>query len=195
MTSATAERTWTIEDLETLDEPERYELICGRLREIEMSELSAEVELKLMAQVAAFVYRNKLGIATSSGTGVPVRDSEFQLPRPDGTFTRKERLVGGRASKGNAAVTPDLIDEIVSTHDNAAYLRKKVRAYLNNGVRLMWIVYPESREVNVLKADGSEYSVTDPGELSGEDVLPGFTCELASFLPELETEAEAPKTT
>lgn len=49
----------------------------------------------------------------------------------------------------------------------------------SNGVRLVWYVSPTAREVHVSTAPPQCQIVTMPQELSGGEVLPGFTLALA----------------
>jgi Uma2 family endonuclease len=46
----------------------------------------------------------------------------------------------------------------------------------------VWVVDPERRLARVYRADGTEYMLDGTDQLLGEDVLPGFSCTLASIL-------------
>jgi hypothetical protein len=48
-------------------------------------------------------------------------------------------------------------------------------------VRLIWILIPPTRTVLVRRLDGTATELGEGGELSGEDVLPGFTCRVADL--------------
>jgi Uma2 family endonuclease len=54
----------------------------------------------------------------------------------------------------------------------------KVVEWFSVGVRLIWVIYPESGTVHVLRRDGSGAWFGPGGQLSGEDVIPGFTCSV-----------------
>ena len=58
----------------------------------------------------------------------------------------------------------------------------KVGDWLQAGTRLVWVIDPERRTARIYRADGSQTSVTEAVELSGEEVLPGFACPLSSLL-------------
>ena len=58
----------------------------------------------------------------------------------------------------------------------------KVGDWLQTGTRLVWVIDPERRTARIYRADGSQTSVTEAVELSGEEVLPGFACPLSSLL-------------
>jgi Uma2 family endonuclease len=74
---------------------------------------------------------------------------------------------------------PELAIEVVSPSESAAYLRIKTEAYLANGSRSVWIVFPEVRSVMVYTADSvrelkGDQPITDP-------LLPGFSTPVAAF--------------
>jgi Uma2 family endonuclease len=75
--------------------------------------------------------------------------------------------------------SPELAIEVVSPSESAAYLRIKTEAYLANGSRSVWIVFPEVRSVMVYTRDavrefkGSQ-SIEDP-------LLPGFSTPVSAF--------------
>jgi len=60
-------------------------------------------------------------------------------------------------------------------------MRRKVREYIASGVRLVWVVDPETKTVMVYSGSmqGVEHDETDT--LDGGDVLPGFTCKVADL--------------
>ena len=45
----------------------------------------------------------------------------------------------------------------------------------------MWVVVPEAKTVHVYRLDGSTARLTESGDLSGEAVVPGFTCKVADL--------------
>jgi Uma2 family endonuclease len=46
----------------------------------------------------------------------------------------------------------------------------------------VWVIDPERRIARIYRHDGTESSITENGQLEGDDVLPGFSCPLASIL-------------
>lgn len=69
----------------------------------------------------------------------------------------------------------------MSPNDSATYLEAKVQDYLSHGTRLVWVVYPQTRTVIVHRPDGSAQMLGDDDELSGEDVVPGFTLRVGEL--------------
>jgi Uma2 family endonuclease len=75
--------------------------------------------------------------------------------------------------------------EVVSPGDEAYHLDEKVAEYLAAGVPLVWVVWPESRTVLVYRQPssplGTASRLTAADTISGEDVLPGFSCGVKEF--------------
>src|SRR6266700_3955601 len=58
----------------------------------------------------------------------------------------------------------------------------KVADWLSAGTRLVWVVDPERRLVRIYRANGVDEIVSLEQALNGEDVVPGFACQLATIL-------------
>ena len=77
--------------------------------------------------------------------------------------------------KGAVPRMPDLAIEIKSPDDTYTELRRKAEYYLANGARLVWLIYPEKRLVEVYQPDVDLQILTEHDTLDGGDVLPGFS--------------------
>jgi Uma2 family endonuclease len=62
--------------------------------------------------------------------------------------------------------------------------RHKIRQYLTAGTQAIWVVYPETREVHVLEADGTVRRLTPAHSLEAPNLLPGFSHRIASLFDE-----------
>jgi Uma2 family endonuclease len=91
---------------------------------------------------------------------------------------------------GFIKVPPDLAVEVLSPNDLAYEVDRKVAEYFSAGVRLIWIVNPETRSVTIYRPDGTASKLNDRDTLEGEDVLPGFRCPVRDFFPD-ETKMKA----
>lgn len=78
-------------------------------------------------------------------------------------------------------IPPDLAVEVLSPDDRRGAVREKIREYVAAGVRLVWLVDPETRTVLVYRGSlrGTEFDESDT--IDGADVLPQFTCRVADF--------------
>ena len=49
---------------------------------------------------------------------------------------------------------------------------------------MIWLVYPDTKSAWILRANGSGAWFAGTGELSGEDIIPGFTITLDTLFAE-----------
>lgn len=75
-------------------------------------------------------------------------------------------------------IAPDFVLELISPTDSLKETRKKMQEYLDNGVKLGWLINRKSRRVEVYRQGKAVELLESPTELSGEDVLPGFVLTL-----------------
>jgi Uma2 family endonuclease len=78
---------------------------------------------------------------------------------------------------------PTLVVEILSPTDRMTRVRRKVRFYLENGVRVVWLIDPEDRTVTVLTTPAASTTLGEHEALDGGDVLPGFRVRVSELLP------------
>jgi Uma2 family endonuclease len=181
MATATEQR-YTPEDLLDIDDRAMPELVYGELLEREMGQESDGIAVRLIIVLGAFVQDHKLGLVNGGqGSYQAFPDDPKKVRIPDVSFTRAERLIGGKPAKGHARVAPDLAVEIASPNDSADKLDLKIKDYLNAGVSLIWIIYPESQSIFVQRLDGTARRLQVGDVLDGEDVIPGFQVEVAAL--------------
>jgi len=114
--------------------------------------------------------------------------------RPDLAFvSAKKWPVGRRVPKGEAwDMVPDLAVEVVSESNSAQGVIQKVVDYLSAGSRLVWVVYPELKQVHVYTDLTSARILTEPAELEGGDVVPGFRLSLTELFEDTDSAELAP---
>jgi len=94
------------------------------------------------------------------------------------------RLPDDRVPVGHIRIAPDLAVEVVSPTDIQYDVDRKVAEYLEVGVKLVWVINPDTRVVLIYRGDGSISGVREGGELDGESAVPGFRCRVADlFVP------------
>ncbi len=76
--------------------------------------------------------------------------------------------------KGAVPRMPDLAVEVKSSDDKFKDMRDKAEYYLNNGTRIVWLIYPHERLVEVFRPNVDSEILNENHILNGEDVLPGF---------------------
>jgi Uma2 family endonuclease len=170
----------TADDLLAMPDASRYELVDGRLQERNMGNLASNVGANITILLGAYVHANNLGKMFIADAGFRLSPSEVSTVRkPDVSFVKRGRLPDDTPSSGYDDLAPDLAVEVLSPNDLAVEVDSKREEYRRAGVRLIWIVNPETRTIHVYRADGSTSLLHEDDELSGEDVIPGFTCRVA----------------
>jgi Uma2 family endonuclease len=170
------------EDLLRMPDGDHYELIDGRPKEKPMGAESDEIGGLLLTQFNIFIRAKKLGRAYPSQTGFQCFPGKPKLVRmPDTSFVAAGRLPNDRSPEGYITVAPDIAVEVVSPNETYEEVEAKVAEYRSAGVKLIWIISPKSKTVMIRRADGTCAEVDETGTLSGETVLPGFTCTVAEL--------------
>ncbi|RMF82539.1 MAG: Uma2 family endonuclease, partial [Chloroflexi bacterium] len=62
-----------------------------------------------------------------------------------------------------------------SPDDSITGLREKAQYYLRNGARMVWLVFPKQRIVEIYRPEHDVEILTADDTLDGGDVLPGFS--------------------
>jgi Uma2 family endonuclease len=151
-----------------------------------VSEKSGWVGAEILYRIRSHLEQHPQGRVYLAETGYRCFPSKpRQVRKPDVSFIRAERLSPELSDK-DITIPPDLVVEVISPNETALDLDGKIADYQSVGVPLIWVVNPNARTVRVIRADGSSPPpLTDADTLSGENVLPGFSCRVADFLPPL----------
>lgn len=79
-------------------------------------------------------------------------------------------------------LVPDLVVEVVSPTDSYSVLNDKVIRYLLDGVRLVWVVDPQTKTVSIHEPGSKQITVLDVTDtLTGGKVIPGFEIQVATI--------------
>jgi Uma2 family endonuclease len=78
-------------------------------------------------------------------------------------------------------IAPDFVMELRSPTDNLELLRAKMQEYMDSGVRLAWMFNPQEQQVEIYRQGQTKEVRELPTQLSGEEVLPGFTLTVKRF--------------
>ena len=114
----------------------------------------------------------------------------FQMPAtggtlsPDASWTAQEKWDSHPHLAGDShPLCPEFVVEIRSTYDNLAPLHAKMQLYMRNGALLGWLIDARNRRVYIYRAGQPEPELLEnPVTLSGEDVLPEFTFNVARWI-------------
>ncbi len=173
----------TADELLRLNLPnKRTELVKGVLVVREPAGFRhGEVTVRLTKALVNFVDAGNLGSVVAAETGFKLATNPDTVRAPDLAFVHRDRLPEPPPA-GYAPFAPDLAVEVLSPDDRPGEVLANVADWLSAGCRLVWVVDPVRRLARVYRADGSESLVTQRDVLDGEDVLPGFSCQLSAIL-------------
>lgn len=173
----------TAEDLFRMgEETDRLELIRGELQRMPPAGGEhGEIGVELTGHLWLHVREHRLGRTYSADTGFILERDPDTVLAPDVAFIRTERLPAKADRVGFLPVPPDLAVEVISPSERRGAIATKAGLYLSAGVRLLWLVRPRTRTIEVHRADGSHQTLHTGDALDGEDVVPGFHLPVAEL--------------
>lgn len=186
-----ARRTiWTAADLAALPRDEYdYELVKGRLIQIAPPTVGHD-EIGRSLHMALRVYADAHGgqaYGADRGFNLTLADeTEETVLRPAAAYARDETVATD--DHGYIRRAPDLAVEVVSLNQfRPAIMREKARLWLSRGCRLVWIVWPDRKRIEVWR-DGdarTAHIARASDDLDGADVLPGFHHAVADIFSDI----------
>jgi Uma2 family endonuclease len=182
------EKSITLEELKALpNDGIKREVVNGVL--IEMSPPNAIHGLLAIA-LGYFLFqynqKNKLGKVTAE-TGYVLSKVPLIVRSPYVAFISQARLEKPDLND-YIPMCPDLAVEIVSPNDTATEVKDKIALYFQAGTRLIWVVYPNGKEIHVYDGNRANLSIVDiNGILDGGTVLPGFSLSMRDLFEDLES--------
>jgi Uma2 family endonuclease len=173
-------RVWTDNELLRLpDDGRKHELVDGALVVSPAGGRHGRVIVRLTVRLGGFVMERRLGEVFDSSTGYRLPGGN--LRSPDVSFVSADRLREGGVPQGFLYVAPDLAVEVLSPDDRPGPMIDKVGEYLAAGVRLVWVIDPESQRAAIHRSLTERREIGPEGSLQGEDVVPDFSCPLAAL--------------
>ncbi|NEO36694.1 MAG: Uma2 family endonuclease [Moorea sp. SIOASIH] len=122
------------------------------------------------------------GEAFDSSTG-------FELPNgsnrsPDSSWVSRDRwdALTEEQKQTFPKICPDFVIELRSKSDSLKELRAKMQEYIDNGLRLGWLIDPQNQRVEIYRSGQKTEIIDNPKELSGEAVLPAFKLKLQGII-------------
>ena len=137
-------------------------------------------ELSLGADLMVWARSDGTGAAFGSNAGFTLPNGAVRAP--DASWILKSRLAGltEEQRQGFWRIAPDFVIELRSSSDTLRGIQRKMAEYIENGVRLGWLIDPlDPRHRVYIYRPGAEMEVLEgPESLSGDPELPGFTLDL-----------------
>ena len=131
----------------------------------------SRIAARIVRLIGNFIDERDLGYVTGADGGYIMPNGDVLIP--DVAYISKERMPA--EPQREAPVPPDLAVEVKSPTDSKRQMRKKAERYLDNGARMVWLVFPEDQLVEVYVPDEDVKTFGLDTALDGGEVLPGFT--------------------
>lgn len=175
-------RLMTAEEFAQRDPDTREELVRGRVVPLVAPKpLHGVIAAKITARLVSFVEAHDLGYVLAE-SGYILERGPDTVRSPDVAFLSFTRLPGRTLPEHWPELAPDLVVEVISPSERPRYVREKVGHWFGAGARRVWLLYPRSRSVYVLRSPADVQILGPDDTLSGDDVLPGFSCPVAALL-------------
>ena len=167
--------TMTVEEFLARD-IEGYEYAKGELVPMSSPSLGhAKISARITRYLLTYVSENQLGdVFVEAGFKVGERGM-----KPDVAFLSTARLPEDE-SKG-APIPPDFAVEVVSPTDVQWRVTEKVQAYLDADTQMVWVVESVMKTATVYRSTTDIKVFTNADTLTGEDVVPGFSCRVSQL--------------
>ena len=180
-----------LEPIVHLNDEQFYQL-CTANRELNL-ELNAKGELIIVSPVGGergneeaglitdleiWNRKTRLGKVFSSSTIFRLANGAKRSP--DAAWVKLERweALTPEERKKFPPLIPDFVIELRSETDRLQPLQDKMQEYLENGLRLGWLINFQSEQVEIYRQNQPVEIVQLPTVLRGEEVLPGFELQV-----------------
>jgi Uma2 family endonuclease len=129
-------------------------------------------------QLGNWTRKDGTGVACDSSTG-------FKLPNgadrsPDAAWIKRERLaeLTPEQKRKFLPLCPDFVIELRSASDRLEDVQAKMEEYIENGLRMGWLIDPETKCVHVYRSGASAQVLQGVSEISADPELQGFVLDL-----------------
>ena len=173
----------TAEDFMLMDsESVRSELVRGVI--CEMGGTGARHTIiagRFVRHLGNFVEPRRLGFAGTADGGVRLERNPDTVRIPDAMFMSSDRMPPDDDLDLYFESIPNIAVEVKSPNDSRRETHDKARMWHSYAVPLVWAAYPETRTIDVHRADGSITTLTDADTLDGGEILPGFSVAVSEI--------------
>jgi Uma2 family endonuclease len=162
-----------------------FELVRGEVIELPPpTKVHGVVCMNVGFLLGSYVRHRGHGYLTGNDSGVILERDPDTVRGPDVALYEDARHFDELHPK-YGETPPVLAVEVMSPGDRVGRVMAKVSDYLRNGVRLVWLIDPEERNVTAYRPDRTPLVFRAGQELLDEEVLPGFRAAVGDlfFVP------------
>lgn len=170
----------------------QFEQLCAENRDTKF-ELTSEGELIVMSptgsesgrqngnlfgQIWYWNRQTRLGVVFDSSTGFTLPNGAKRSPDVSWIEISRWNELTQKQKRGFAPIAPDFVLELLSPNDRLLDTQAKMKEYLECGVKLGWLIYPDETRVEIYRLGKNVEVVNFDRDLSGEGLMPGLIVEL-----------------
>lgn len=130
--------------------------------------------MRLSSRLLDWSDKDGTGMAFGSNVGVTLPNGAVRSPDAFWIEQRHWDVLTKEQKETFAPVCPVFVVELRSQAERVPALQEKMREYLDNGVRLAWLIDPFEKRVYIYRPDQPVETLDNPALVGGESVLPGF---------------------
>ena len=135
----------------------------------------------LSGQLWLWNRQTSLGIAFDSSTAFTLPNGAVRSPDASWVSSDRWHNLSIEEQQTFCQLAPDFVIELRSLSDSLTELRSKMQEYINNGVRLGWLIDPKNKTVEIYQLGQEVVVLNSPATVSGGDILPGFVLDLSTI--------------
>lgn len=181
------EKVWTAEEFFNSPLSQNHELIEGELvKTMSTGFIHGVIAQRIGRFIGNFADEHNLGEVAAAETGFILGEQTYR--GADGAFISNESLAKHGYPQGFFPTAPDIAIEVVSPNNTSEEMMQKVNLYLQNGSRLVWVIYPQTKVITVYRQNNLVSLLRENDMLEGEDVLPGFQLPVEQLFANLPKE-------
>jgi Uma2 family endonuclease len=139
---------------------------------------TGERNLDLAGQFWLWNRQTNLGVVFDSSTGFRLPNGATRSPDVAWVEIARWQTLTPQQRKKFPPLCPDFVIELCSETDDLLDIQNKMQEYLDNGLRLGWLIDPRTQLVEIYRPDRPVQKLQTPSTLSGEAVLSQFVLSL-----------------
>ena len=136
---------------------------------------------RLSQRLANWAEQDGTGLVFGSSTGFTFPNGAVRSPDASWVPSERWEALPGDEKVRFGHLCPDFVVEIRSPSDRLPDLQAKMAEYIDNGVRLGWLIDCDARTVEVYRPGQEVERLDQPVAVSGGPVLPGFELNLVEI--------------
>ncbi len=144
--------------------------------------LSSSNNSELITEIGLWNRKYKVGKVLESNGGFFLEDSSMRVPDVAWIHIDRWNALSNAEKRSFPRMAPDFVIELKSETDSLADLQGKMTKWIKNGVRLAWLVCPDSQTTYIYEPGKPQLAIHFDQTLSGGEVLLNFSTRLSDIL-------------